>query len=363
MTKIALSILLFLTLTSCSENTPAPEIKSYQVVNPIIMDTTYEREYATTINSLQNVEIRNKVRGFIEEIYVDEGQKVQTGQILFALNSKELEQQIHKAIATLQSAQAELKGVEIEYENTKKLFEKNIVAKSELDLWATKVALQKAKLSAARVEKEQATLHFQFTKIRAPFNGVINRIPFKKGSLVDEGALLTSISNNEFVYAYYNVSEIDYLEYAQNNNKTNNKVKLVLANNTLYPQQGVIETTESEFDASTGNIAFRAKFPNENRLLKQGSSGKILAPSHFKNAILIPQKATFEVQGNIYVYIVDKQNKVGIKKINPVVRLSNFFVLDIGLEKTDAIILEGIQSVKEGDIIKPQLVKMPSFSK
>lgn len=265
MTKIALSIILLLTLTSCAENTPAPEIKSYQVVNPIITDTTYEREYATTINSLQNVEIRNKVRGFIEEIYVDEGQKVQTGQILFALNSKELEQQIHKAEATIQSAQAELKGVEIEYENTKKLFDKNIVAKSELDLWATKVALQKAKLSAAKVEKEQATLHFQFTKIRAPFNGVINRIPFKKGSLVDEGALLTSISNNEFVFAYYNVSEIDYLEYAQDNNKSNNKVKLVLANNTLYPQQGVIETTESEFDASTGNIAFRAKFPNQSR--------------------------------------------------------------------------------------------------
>lgn len=362
MTKIALSILLLLTLSACSENTPTAEIKSYQVVHPIITDTVYEREYATTINSLQNVEIRNKVRGFIEEIYVDEGQKVQTGQILFALNSKELEQQIHKAEASIQSAQAELKGVEIEYDNTKKLFEKNVVAKSELDLWATKVALHKAKLNAARVEKEQATLHFQFTKIKAPFNGVINRIPFKKGSLVDEGALLTSISNNEFVFAYFNVSEIDYLEYAQATNKSN-KVKLVLANNTVYPQQGIIETTESEFDASTGNIAFRAKFPNESRLLKQGSSGKILAPSHFKNAILIPQKATFEVQGNIYVYVVDKQNKVGIKKINPVVRLSNFFVLDIGLEKSDTIILEGIQTVKEGDIIKPQLVQMPSFSK
>ena len=124
MTKIALSILLLLTLSACSENTPAAETKSYQVVHPIITDTVYEREYATTINSLQNVEIRNKVRGFIEEIYVDEGQKVQTGQTLFTLNSKELEQQILKAEASIQSAQAELKGIEIEYDNTKKLFEK-----------------------------------------------------------------------------------------------------------------------------------------------------------------------------------------------------------------------------------------------
>ena len=341
MTKIALSIVVLVTLFSCSENTTPTEVKTYQVVNPLILDTTYEREYATTINSLQNVEIRNKIKGFIEEIYVDEGQKVSTGQVLFTLNSKELEQLIRKAEASVQSAEAELKGIEIEYENTKRLFEKNIVAKSELELIATKVALNKAKLNATKAEKNQAELHLQFTKIRAPFNGVINRIPYKKGSLVDEGALLTSISNNEYVYAYYNVSEIDYLEYAQSKDKTNNKVKLVLANNTVYPSLGIIETTESEFD---------------------GSSGKILAPSHFKNAILVPQKSTFEVQGNIYVYIVDKQNKVGIKKINPIIRLSNFYVLENGLEKTDKIILEGIQSVKDGDIIKPQIIPMPKFS-
>lgn len=360
MIRIALSIIVLFSLLSCKETTQKTAVKNYQVVNPLIIDTTYEREYATTINSLQNVEIRNKVRGFIEDINVDEGQKVTKGQVLFSLNSKELEQLIKKAEAAVQSAKAELKGTEIEYENTKKLFEKNIVAKSELDLYATKVALNKAKVNAAVAEKEQAELHFQFTKIRAPFNGVINRIPYKKGSLVDEGALLTSISNNESVFAYYNVSEIDYLEYVQSKNKLN-KVKLVLANNTVYPKLGIIETTESEFDASTGNIAFRAKFPNEERILKQGSSGKILAQSHFKNAILVPQKATFEVQGNIYVYIVDAQNKVIIKKIEPVVRLSNFYVLEIGLKKTDKIILEGIQSVKDGDIIKPEIIPMPSF--
>jgi len=320
MTKVALTIVVILTLLSCSENTAPKEVKTYQVVNPLIIDTTYEREYATTISSIQNVEIRNKVRGFIEEIHVDEGQKVFTGQILFSLNNRELEQLVRKAEASVQIAEAELKGIEIEYENTKKLFDKNIVAKSELG------------------------------------------IPYKKGSLVDEGSLLTSISNNEFIYAYYNVSEIDYLEFVQSKNKRSNKVKLVLADNSVYPESGLIETTESEFDASTGNIAFRAKFPNEDRILKQGSSGKILAPSHFKNAILVPQKSSFEVQGNIYVYVVDAQNKVAIRKINPVIRLSNFYVLEDGLKATDKIILEGIQTVKEGDIIKAQIIPMPTFS-
>jgi membrane fusion protein (multidrug efflux system) len=139
------------------------------------------------------------------------------------------------------------------------------------------------------------------------------------------------------------------------------KVKLVLADNTVYPKLGIIETTESEFDASTGNIAFRARFSNESRILKQGSSGKILAQSHFKNAILVPQKSTFEVQGNIYVYTVDNQNKVNIKKIEPVVRLSNYYILENGLDKNDKIIFEGIQSAKVGDKVNPQLIPTPKF--
>jgi len=360
MTKISLYIVVFVSLISCSETIKTEKIETFQVVNPLIIDTTYERAYATKISSLQNVEIRNKVRGFIEEIKVDEGQKVNKGQVLFTLNSKELEHVVKKAAAAVESAKAELKGTQIEYENTKVLFEKNIVSKSELDLYGTKVALNTAKLNSAIAEKEQAELHYEFTKIRAPFNGVINRIPYKKGSLVDEGALLTSISDNESVFAYYNVSELDYLEYIQSKNRLQ-KVKLVLADNSVYSKLGIIETTESEFDPSTGNIAFRARFANENRILKQGSSGKILAQSHFKNAILVPQKSTFEVQGNIYIYTVDAQNKVNIKKIDPVVRLSNFYILENGLSKNDKIIFEGIQSAKIGEQVNPQLIPTPKF--
>ena len=360
MTKIALYIIVITTLISCSETKKAEKIETFLVVNPLIIDTVYERAYPTKINSLQNVEIRNKVRGFIEEIKVDEGQKVNKGQVMFTLNSKELEQAVRKAEAAVEIAKAELKGTEIEYKNTKVLFEKNIVSKSELDLYGTKVALNIAKVNSAIAEKEQAALHYEFTKIRAPFHGVINRIPYKKGSLVDEGALLTTISDNESVFAYYYVSELDYLEYVQSKNRLH-KVKLVLADNTVYPKLGIIETTESEFNASTGNIAFRAKFTNENRILKQGSSGKILAQSHFKNAILVPQKSTFEVQGNIYIYVVDSQNKVNIKKIEPMFRLSNFYILENGLNKNDRIIFEGIQSAKVGAQVNPQLIPTPKF--
>ena len=343
-------------LISCSDKTVKNEEQTYLVVNPIIKDTTYERDYAATINSFQNVEIRSKVKGFVENIYLDEGQKVKKGQILFTLNSKEYEQHVHKAEAAIQSTLAELRASEIEVENTKKLFDKNIVSKSELDLITTKVNINKAKVNEARVAKEQALLHVEFTKIKAPFDGIINRIPNKKGSLIDEGALLTSISNNESVYAYFSVSEIDYLDYVQSKSK-NNTVTLSLANNSIYPYKGTIETTESEFNKETGNIAFRAKFPNPEKLLKEGGTGKILVKKLYKNAIIIPQKSTFEVQGNIYVYLVDKNNTVYSKKINPINRLSNYFVLDKDLTNEDKLIYEGIQSIKTGDKVKYKLIK------
>jgi len=343
-------------LISCSDKTVKNEEQTYLVMNPIIKDTTYERDYAATINSFQNVEIRSKVKGFVEDIYLDEGQKVKKGQILFTLNSKEYEQHVHKAEAAIQSTLAELRASEIEVENTKKLFDKNIVSKSELDLITTKVNINKAKVNEARVAKEQALLHVEFTKIKAPFDGIINRIPNKKGSPIDEGALLTSISNNESVYAYFSVSEIDYLDYVQSKSK-NNTVTLSLANNSIYPYKGTIETTETEFNKETGNIAFRAKFPNPEKLLKEGGTGKILVKKLYKNAIIIPQKSTFEVQGNIYVYLVDKNNTVYSKKINPINRLSNYFVLDKDLTNEDKLIYEGIQSIKTGDKVKYKLIK------
>jgi RND family efflux transporter MFP subunit len=353
---LILSIGLSLLLTSCSEKTVKTEKQTYLVVNPMFKDTTYEREYSASINSFQNVEIRTKIRGFVEDIYIDEGQKVKKSQILFKLNSKEYEQHVHKAEAAIQSALAELRATEIEVENTRKLYDKNIVSKSELDLITTKININKAKVNEARVAKEQAILHVEYTKIKAPFDGIINRIPNKKGSLLDEGALLTSISNNESIFAYFNVSEIDYLDYVQSNSK-NNTVTLSLANNSIYPHTGNIETTETEFNKETGNIAFRAKFPNPEKLLKEGGTGKILVKKLYKNAIIIPQKSTFEVQGNIYVYLVDKNSTVYSKKINPINRLSNYFVLDKDLTKEDKIIFEGIQSIKAGDKVNFKLIK------
>jgi membrane fusion protein (multidrug efflux system) len=246
--------------TGCSsEKEVKEEAGKYAVTNPLKVDTSFAKEYVSQIRSIRNIEIRAQEKGYLQNIYVDEGQFVKAGQLLFRIMPKIYE-------AELLKAQAEAKAAEIELLNTKTLADKNIVAKNEQ-------ALAQAKLDHARAEVSLARLHLSFTQIRAPFAGTIDRIPLKLGSLIDEGELLTSLSDNSQMFAYFNVSEPEYLNY-KTSPKSNaaNKVVLVLANNQLLPYSGFVETIESEFDNETGNIAFRAKFPNTDRLLKHGET-------------------------------------------------------------------------------------------
>jgi membrane fusion protein (multidrug efflux system) len=357
---LLLSVAAIIILASCSTNTTKEAQEKYQVVTPLITDTLITNEYVAEINAFQNVEVRSRIKGFIETILVDEGQTVRKGQTLFTISSKEYLQDVQKTKAALKSAMADLKSAEIELNNSQKLFDKKIIGLPEYDLAAAKVQAMKAKVEEAESDKAQAELNLSFAEVKAPFNGIINRIPNKTGSLVEEGTLLTTISNNKDVYAYFNVSEKDYLDYATTKGEGKSKdVSLLLANGRLYNHTGKIETTESEFDKSTGNIAFRAKFPNPENLLKHGGSGKVQVKTELKNVTLIPQKSTFEVQENIYVFVVDASNKVQQRKIVPSYRLPQLYVIASGLSPNDKIIYEGIQKVKDGDVVLPEPI---SFS-
>jgi membrane fusion protein (multidrug efflux system) len=193
-----------------------------------------------------------------------------------------------------------------------------------------------------------------YAEVRAPFDGIINRIKTKAGSLVSEGDLLTSISNDGDVHAYFNVSEREYLELAKRKDLgVQGSVVLELANGALHPYQGRIETWENVISKSTGNIAFRASFPNPEHLLKHGSSGKVMVQSHLKNVLVIPQKCTFEVQHKTCVFTLNADNSIQLRSIGTKLRLPNHYVIDFGLLPTDRIIFEGIQVVKEGEVIAP----------
>jgi len=354
---------LAITFSGC---TPSPKeestLEKFPVSGPLIADTTYSKEYVADIHSIQNVEIRAKVEGMLEAIHVDEGQSVKEGQLLFSINSQQYRQELLKAQAARASAFAEAKAAEVELNNVKTLLNKNIVSQSELNLAQAKLEAFNAKVEEAKAEEAGASLQLSFAQIKAPFSGLVNRIPNKAGSLLEEGALLTTISNNKEVFAYFNLSEKDYLDYITSSTDVKpTEASLQLANNTLYPHTGKIEMIESEFDRSTGNIAFRARFPNPNQLLKHGGSGKIMVKTALKNAMLVPQKSTFEVQENIYVFVVTKGNKVQQRKIVPSFRLTQLYVISSGLTASDKFVHEGIQKLKEGDVIVPESVNPDSY--
>jgi membrane fusion protein (multidrug efflux system) len=248
--------------------------------------------------------------------------------------------------AEQQKAQAEVNFAEIEYQNTKSLADSNIVSKNEL-------AMAKAKLDKAKAELSLAEVHLGFTQIRAPFNGIMDHFNVRLGSLLDEGDLLTSLSDNSKMWVYFNVPEAEYLNYKTNVEEEDNmkRVDLMMANNKKFDYPSVVETIEADFNNETGNIAFRATFPNPKKLLRHGETGNILVTIPYKNAMLIPQKATFEVLDKKYVYVVDKSNVIKSREIVIAAELPHIFVVRSGLKEGDKILLEGIRLVRENEKI------------
>ena len=319
------------------------ETGKFTATSPLKADTSFTKEYVSQIQSIRNIEVRAQEKGYLESINVDEGQYVKAGQVLFRIMPK-----IYQA--ELLKAQAAVKEAELEMMNTKTLADKNIVSKTELEIAEAKLDEEKADLALAQV-------HVSFTEIKAPFDGTIDRIHFKLGSLIDEGTLLTTLSDNKYVYAYFNVSETEYLNFKTRSNANDKTiVTLLLANGQPHKYKGIVETIESEFDNTTGNISFRAKFPNPELLLKHGETGKVQMTIPISNALIIPQKSTYELQDKIYVYVLDKNNVVKSRNITIKNVLPDLYVVD-GLSENDKILLEGVQIAKDDDKIEYKYVE------
>ncbi|MBM7421502.1 MULTISPECIES: efflux RND transporter periplasmic adaptor subunit [Chryseobacterium] len=329
-----------LLLFSCNEKKEEKQEDSvYPVTSPVKMDTIINKDFVAQIQSVKNIEIRAQEKGFLEKIYVDEGQYVKAGQTLFRIMP-----QLYQA--ELLKAKAEVEQASIELRNASTLANNDIVSKNER-------LMAKAKLDAANAEMKLAQIHLSFTDIKAPFSGVIDRIPLKLGSLVDEGDLLTTLSDNTDIYSYFNVSEPEYLNYQKNvADRGNQNVNLVMANGDLFNQTGQIQTIEGQFDNETGNIAFRAKFPNPEKLLRNGETGKIRMTLPLKNALIIPQKATYEIQDQKYVFVIDKNGVAKSKNIKIAYELPDIYVVASGLSGGDKILLEGVQKVKDDQKVK-----------
>ncbi|UNY99226.1 efflux RND transporter periplasmic adaptor subunit [Zhouia spongiae] len=335
---LALGTLLYHTSCTSKKESSKPEASTFLVTNPVKSDTTITENYVCQIHSIQHIELRAQEKGYVQKIFVDEGQFVKKGQLLFQIMPNLYE-------AEKQKAQADANFAKIEYENTKILADSNVVAANEL-------AMARAQYEKAKAELSLASVHLQFTEIRAPFDGILNRFHVRQGSYVEEGELLSNLSDNTKMWVYYNVPEAEYLDYkTKSENEKKSEVELVMANNQTFKYPGVVETIAADFNHETGNIPFRATFPNPDGLLRHGETGNVVMKVPYKDAIIIPQKATFEILDKKYVFVIDKNDQVIQKEISLKAELPHLFIVDNGLSTDDKILLEGIRMVKDGEKI------------
>lgn len=318
------------------------------VTSPVRRDVVSTQRYVCQIHSRRHIEVCALEGGYLEEILVQEGQSVKKGELMFKILPILLQ-------AKLNADAAEADLARIEYNNTQKLFERQVGGRSVVS--DQMVALAKAKLAKAEAKVELARAELNFAEVKAPFDGIVDRQHNQQGSLIEEGDILTTLSDNDVMWVYFNVPEAQYLEYkAELDNTTmaedNFRIELVLANGATFPQPGTIGAIEADFDNTTGNIPFRADFPNPSGLLRNGQTGTILIHRDLKGAIVIPQRATYEILAKQYVYVVDQDNVVHQREIVVEKELEDVYVIKEGLEEDDRIIFEGIRQVRDGDKVE-----------
>ncbi|PRP91182.1 Toluene efflux pump periplasmic linker protein TtgA precursor [Enhygromyxa salina] len=317
------------------------------LTRPMTKEVVSTQQYVCQIHSRRHIELRALERGYLEKIQVQEGQAVKQGELLFKILPV-----VYKA--KLHADEAELLRAEIELRNTKKLYEGDVVSDQEL-------ALAKAERARAKAKVELAAAELAFTEIRAPFDGIIDRQYEQQGSLMEEGDILTTVSDNNVMWVYFNVPEANYLEFKaiegavdpdspQRLTFPEAKIELQLANGEIFGHgAGDSVTVESDFDNETGNILFRADFPNPDGLLRHGQTGTLLIHETLKGAIVIPQRATFEILDKQYVYVVGEDGAVHQRAITISHEMDDIFVVESGLDVTDKIVLDGVRQIHEGD--------------
>ncbi|PQL94447.1 efflux RND transporter periplasmic adaptor subunit [Apibacter adventoris] len=323
-----------------------------------------ENDYPATIKGKEDIEIRPMVEGFIKSIEVDEGSVVRKGQLLFTLDFPQYTQNIRNAEAAIKTAVAEVNNAEMEVEKVQPLVQKGIVSKYQLQAAQYALQVKRAALNQAQTQLANARINQNYTYITSPVNGVVGSIPLRLGSFVNSSYVLTTVANTSNVYVYFSMNEKQLLDFLKDKPGSTQAekirraepVKLILSDGTEYIEKGKIETISGIVNTGTGSANFRANFENPQGLLRSGSTGSIRIPVTINNALVIPQKATFELQGQTFAYVVQSNNKVKQTSIT-VTPLTDgqSFVVNSGLKENDKIVVNNIQNLKDGDQIKPQL--------
>lgn len=340
-------------------------------------DATLETGYPATLHGKNDVEIRPQITGFITQVCVSEGQHVSKGQTLFVIDQVQLQAQVNAASAAVEQAKAGVAVCEANVNtartnvtNNKVLLDKNIISQTAyqtsvdaLNAAIAQLNQSKANLNAANAQLVSARRSLSFSVVTAPQAGIVGVIDFKEGALVSPSSLLTMLSNNSEMEAYFSMNEKEVLALTDNGKRSIDEaikmmpaVSLKLSNGEIYPYQGKIISMSGVMDATTRSATVKASFPNTDGMLRSGSTGQVLIPMTTSNSIMVPQKATYEVQDMKFVYVVDKNNKVSSVpiKISDLNDGQNYIVTE-GLNPGDVIVTEGVGiTVKDGMEIKPK---------
>lgn len=313
-------------------------------------DATIYQEYTANLEGQQNVEIRPKVTGFIEKIYVDEGQNVKKGQLLFKLETQTMTQEAAAAKAAVNAAQ-------VEVDRLKPLVERNIISNVQLET-------AKANLAQAKASYSSVAANVGYGTIKSPVNGVIGTLPYREGSLVSTTSQqpLTTVSDSKIIRAYFTMNEKQLLDFTRNfegqtlHEKLKNtpEVSLVLVDGSEYEVKGKLTAVSGLVDPKTGTTEFRAEFPNPNGVLRSGSSGVVRLPIEKHETILVPQNAVMDMQGKKLIYVVDKENKVTTRVIETNSNTQKEYIVKDGLEPGEVIVTAGATKLKDGQQIVPQ---------
>jgi membrane fusion protein (multidrug efflux system) len=339
-----------LSLTACDRQMEEFDHEPQKIVatSPQLQAVTLTQQYVCQIHSQRHIQVRALEIGYLEAIPIREGQQVKQGDLMFQVIPV-----LYQKKAEAASAEAKVAQLELNY--AKKLFHDKVVSQNE-------VILLEAKLTKFQANAQLAAAELNFATVVAPFDGIVDRLHHQQGSLVQEGEVLTTLSDNSVMWVYFNVPEARYLEYMANlRQKDELQIKLVLANGSTFQHLGKIGAIEADFNNQTGNIAFRADFPNPHRLLRHGQTGTVVISRVQNDAIVIPQRATFEILDKRYVYVVDEEDVAHEREIEVQHELDDIYVLQAGLDVDDKIVLEGIRQVHDGEKVEyevrePELV-------
>jgi membrane fusion protein, multidrug efflux system len=365
-----MAALLLSMLVSCGNGNQhtasSPTPREFPVVTIAPRDAELYFDYPATARGQQNVDIRPKIDGYISNILVDEGAKVKKGQLLFRISNPVYEQEVITAQAAIKRAEAAVNTAQMKVTKTEPLVKKEIISEFDLQTAHLELDARQAELAQARAALRNANTNLGYTTIYSPAAGVIGILPYKAGSLVSSTAAqpLTVLSDISNVHVYFSFSEKQLLDLIDNTGHSNSSeealkqlppVQLVLANGSIYPEKGTIEATGGQINSTTGAISMRALFSNKSGIIRSGSSATIRISQAVKNVLIVPAKATYEVQGKKFVVKIDSTGTAHSVEIKVnALPAGDAFIVKSGLYTGDRIVSEDVGAIKDGDKIKPR---------